>query len=200
MTEVELLDWCRSQSSENGFIEFDKELLNSMARQQAELIKDELAHNTLMKLPAGEVEFFEWLKEADHAVWHDLWGGNDLDHPPYIIGLTFLPEMVDSSGGLFPICDLLSTDNYYFTIGHMVDKESEILIDSVRDRFSNKEKLTVAQLLVLEISLGPVDIWHFAFKYKLSVEKAKSAAQELVEDDVLVHLKDAEHLAGFLEF
>ncbi len=200
MTDKQILDWCRKQSDENGFIEFGEEIFGSLSHHQAELIKNKLSHNTLMRLPADEIKFFDWLKEADYKVWHDLWNGDDLEHPPYIISLAFLPEIIDSSGGGFPICDLLTADNYYFTIGHMVDKESKILIDSVRERFANKDKLTVAQLLVLEISLGPVDIWHFAYKYNLKVEKAKSAAHELVEDDVLVHLKEAEHLAGFIEF
>lgn len=200
MTDGQLLDWCRNQSDDNGFIEFDGEIFDSISQQQAELIKNELSHNILIKLPKQEINFFDWLKEADYEVWHDLWGGDNIDHQPYIVGLTYLPQMVDSSCGGFPICDLRSTDNYYFAEGHMVDKESKILIDSVRDRFSNKEKLTVSQLLVLEISLGPVDIWHFAYKYKIGVEKAKFAVQELVEDEVLVHLKDAEYLAGFIEF
>ena len=56
------------------------------------------------------------------------------------------------------------------------------------------------QLLALQISAEPIDIWHFAYKNKFEIETAKKAAESLVEDNALVHFKEAEYLAQFVDF
>jgi len=53
-------------------------------------------------------------------------------------------------------------------------------------------------LLALEISVSPIDIWHFAYKHKVPLRDAKAAVAQLVDDHALVHITDAEHLARFI--
>ena len=72
------------------------------------------------------------------------------------------------------------------------------MIDSVKERVLAKEPLTVAQLLALEISFGPIDIWRFAYHHQISLDSAKNAVKVLVDDGVLIHIKDAETLARFI--
>ena len=149
-----------------------------------------------MKLPQEEIVFFEWLKDKDKKVWDDLWKSEEEE---YIIALNFLPYLIEHSRG-FPICDLLENDNYYFLPKHMVDKESEIMIDSVQKRYRERKTLTVEQTLVLEISVTPIDIWHFCYRYNIEIDRAKQAVSNLVDDGILVHLKETEHLAHFIDF
>lgn len=193
-------EYIKNWLEENPYVEFTDELIYEMPNEAAEEIAKRYGNRGLMKLPSKEIEFFEWVKRNDPNVWDDLWTGDTLDNESYVITLNFLPLLKKFPDRGFPICDLLSTDNYYFTAQHMVDKESEMMVESVKQRFKGKHKLTLAQLLVLEISIDPIDIWHFAYKYKVNIDDAKEAAHELVEDGVLVHLKDADHLSSFIEF
>lgn len=193
-------EYIKNWLEENPYVEFTDELIYEMPDEAAEEIAKRYGNRGLMKLPSKEIEFFEWVKRNDPNVWDDLWTGDTLDNESYVITLNFLPLLKKFPDRGFPICDLLSTDNYYFTAQHMVDKESEMMVESVKQRFKGKHKLTLAQLLVLEISIDPIDIWHFAYKYKVNIDDAKEAVHELVEDGVLVHLKDADHLSSFIEF
>jgi hypothetical protein len=52
--------------------------------------------------------------------------------------------------------------------------------------------------LALEISMGAIDIWHFAYKHKIDLTQAKKAVSDMVDDGVLVHLTESEHLIPFL--
>jgi hypothetical protein len=115
------------------------------------------------------------------------------------VGMSFLPVLINKMRG-YPICDLLDNDNYYFTSAHIVDKESEILLESARTRFMNNEDLTTAQLLILQISVSPTDIWHFAYNFNIDINEAKKAVEDLVQDNALVHLKEVEYLAPFIDF
>jgi hypothetical protein len=149
-------------------------------------------------LPEKEIIFFEWLKINDTPVWNDLWNDELLE--PYIVSLIFLPVLIKRGYRGFPICDLIENDNYYFTPQHLADKESEIFSESAKTIYLNKGKMTIPQLLAMEISLDPIDIWHFAYKHQISVAECKKAVLDLVNDEVLVHLKDASHLSTFIDF
>lgn len=172
------------------------EQIASMDLITAEAIKNKYHGKLMLKLPNGEVQFFEWLKENDPDVWKDLW--EDTPDKEYIVSIDFLPYLIRHKTG-FPICDLINNENCYFVPLHINSRESEMLSDTLKVRLNNKEPLTPAQLLLLEISLHPIDIWHFAYKYKLDLEKAKNAVRQLVDDETIVHFKDAEHLANFIE-
>ncbi|MDQ1267285.1 MAG: hypothetical protein QG635_2439 [Bacteroidota bacterium] len=151
-----------------------------------------------MRLPEKEIKFFEWLAINDENVWKDLW--DDADAEPYVVGISFLPMLLAKNGRGFPICDLLNCENFYFSEQHLVDEESRIIIDTARNLFTEHKKLTPAQLLALEISFDPIDIWHFAYKYNMNLTEAKNAVKVLVQDKALVHLTDAAHLAALINF
>lgn len=191
---IEIID---SQSNSNHFIELSDEIFQSLDNEIAKSLADKYGSSLLMKLPSREIKFFEWLYENDRDIWNDLWGNTEEE--PYIVGMSFLPVLINKMRG-YPICDLLHNDNYYFTSAHIVDKESEILLESAKTRFMNNEDLTIAQLLILQISVSPVDIWHFAYNFNIDINEAKKAVEELVQDNALVHLKEVEHLAPFIDF
>jgi hypothetical protein len=196
--------------TEAEYSQLDDKLMN--------LLLAEFAGKYMIRLPEAEIDFFEWVKTNDYAVWNDIW--NDLyieendevaaetnSHSeyvaadvPYLVSIDLLPLLLNKDGRGFPICDLQTTDNYFFTMDNMVDEESKLLIEAVRELFWKNEQMTVGQMLALEISLEPIDIWHFAYKYKLDINTAKSAVKTLVDDNVLVHLCEAEYVAPFIHF
>jgi len=193
MKEVSLEEWCAYQLKQDTIIEIPEEMFKLLDNDQVNYIVDILGGKKLITLPKAEIEFFEWLKVNDPNVWNDIWVDEIYD--PYIVSINMLPDLVgiDNDRG-FPICDLVNCDNYYFSLDFMQDEESKIVIDSAQERLLDKEKLTTAQKLALEIYLAPIDIWHFAYKYRISLDEAKAAVIELVEDDALVHLKEYEFL------
>ncbi|MBX3042541.1 MAG: hypothetical protein KIT33_00440 [Candidatus Kapabacteria bacterium] len=199
MTDKEIVKWCSKQSPEIDFIDISDSLIKEINESQANYILNYFSHNTLFKLPQSEIDFFEWLKVFDEKVWLDLWKDDELN-PPYYVSLLFLPVLIKGGYRGFPICDLLENDNYYFAPVHLVDKESQIFAESSKTRFMNRESLTVPQLLAIEISMDPIDIWHFAYKHKIEITEAKKAVKSLVDDELLVHLKEAGYLATFLDF
>lgn len=198
MQEHELIEWFANESGQGDYIVIPEDILRTIDGSRAEQLSKHFGHNTLIRLPISEIDFFEWLRESDYKVWNDLWGGTDED--PYVVGISFLPLLIEKNGRGFPICDLMNNDNYYFSMSHMVDEESKAMIESSRERFMEGLELTVAQLLAVEISIAPIDIWHFAYKHNISLEIAKDAVHQMTEDHVLVHLKEAGHLAHFIDF
>lgn len=196
MSNEELLNWCEKYSLENEIFDFPDDIFGSINKVNSKLIVDNYGKHKFMRLPKKEIKFFEWLKTNDRKVWDDLWKA---DEEAYIVSINFLPMLLDNARG-FPICDLVENDNYYFTEQHAVDQEAKLLIESVQHLYHDHKQLTVEQTFILEVSLYPIDVWRFAYRYGLSVERAKKAVDTLVEERILVHLKDAEHLANFIDF
>ena len=196
MTEQDLLEYCEDSIAHQNYIQLPEDLFNALTPEMVSLLVKKYGNTNMLMLPEKDLRFFEWVKNNDPEVWNDLWAGDDLQ--PYLVSTTLLPAIRTKARG-FPICDLLETHNYYFSEAHISDKESEILLESVKKRFMDNKTLTTPQLLLLEISLAPIDIWRFAFNHKIEIDEAKAAVHALVEDEVLVHLKDAEHLAHFLD-
>ncbi len=197
MTSQEIIDWIQKEKSSNLPISIPNEIFEQIDEKLANIIAEKFASDTLIHLPMHETEFFEWLRENDRNVWDDLWSG--VEEKPYIVSIALLPLMVKKFSG-YPICDLLNNDNYYFTEEMIVRKTSHLLLETLREKFLRREPLTVAQALLLEISANPVDIWHFAYYHKLSIDEVKQAVRELVEDNLLLHFKKAEELAEFVQF
>ena len=198
MTDDELIDYCRASIEKLDYILFEEDVYNSLSREQGEMLAIYFASDTLMYLPNYEVKFYEWLRKNDPAIWADLW--DEKSDKPYLVGCSYLPRLIGNEGRGFPICDLENNDNFYFAPAHMTDEESKVLIETARTRFQNKESLSTAQLLALEISVDPIDIWHFAYKHQLTIDEAKAAAYNLIEDRALVHLTDAAHVAMFIDW
>lgn len=197
METQEILDWCISQSLDDGYIIIPEEMFISLDFKAASQIADYFENRILIKLPEREIEFFEWLKENDLPVWNDLWYNPDIE--PYLVSISFLPVMIDSTVG-FPICDLENLDNYFFMPEMIEGKEAELFLESITKRFKTKGDLTLSQALLLRISLFPTDIWHFAYNYKLPLDSIKEAVKELVDEQMLIHLPSREHIAAFINF
>ncbi|TAL67597.1 MAG: hypothetical protein EPN82_14180 [Bacteroidetes bacterium] len=198
MTDIELIKWCEEEAKGKKYITFTEDIFLSLSLAQSELIVKKFGSNTLLMLPEKEISFFNWLKEQAPEVWDDLWGNLEIGEELYTVAIGFLPKLLEKARG-FPICDLLNSDNYYFTKSHIITPESEMMLDSVKERFMAHQPLTIGQLLILEISVAPIDIWRFAYNHNLKIEDVKKAVENLVEDKVLIHLNKAEHLAAFVE-
>lgn len=183
----------------------DEQLFN-FSNEEIDFIVSKFGGKLMIKLPQTEIIFFEWLKINDPDVWDDIWNNNnyadedDTNDELYSVSIILLPYILDDNGRGFTICDLINNDNYYFHIDNMVGEEAQIIIDSAKKLFKQTQKITIAQLLAIEISIAPIDIWHFAYKHKLNINEAKKAVQELVDDDALVHLTQAEYLMPFIPF
>lgn len=182
--------------NKDGVLEIPQDVFETLGKEHAEIIKKEFKAAQMLKLPESEISFFEWLKEHDLVVWNDLWGDDELH---YTISIEFITKLIEKDGRGFPICDLRTVDNYYFPTQVLVDRESDVMVEAAKVRFMERQGLTPSQLLALEIHFGGIDIWHFAYKHKIELQEAKKAVESLVEDQILVHLKDAEHLAPILE-
>lgn len=197
MMEVgELVEWCRREAQRRGWVEFPPGLLEELTVEQAQQLAQALQKTTLMRLPEREVAFFEWLRKADPPVWQDLWGnaGEDL----YVVGISFLPFLLREPQRGFPICDLVSADNYYFAPEHITPVEGQAFLDAAREALLEGMPLTLAQEFLLEVSTGPLDIWHFAYHRHLPVEAVKEAVAELVAGKVLLHFRSAEDVAEYV--
>jgi hypothetical protein len=196
-----------NQNTIDNCVHLGDEQLFNFSVDEINFIVSEFGGKRMVKLPQAETIFFEWFKINDPDVWDDLWNDNKYDEEDYAVSdelysvsITLLPYILDDSGRGFPICDLINNDNYYFHIDNMIGEESKIIIDSAKELFRNTQKITIAQLLAIEISIAPIDIWHFAYKHKLNLNEAKKSVQELIDDDALVHLTQAEYLIQFLPF
>jgi len=191
-----ILDWFERSLERDKPVSIPPDIFDALTPELAQNIAERFRSYGLIRLPAYEQEFFEWLRSADAAVWDDLWGGND---EPYVVSVAFLPTLLDRRRG-FPICDLMSTDNYYFFPAMLEwTAEARDYTEAVRNRFAAGETLSPEQLLVLDISTGgAIDIWHFAYYHQIPLSEAKAAVATLVEDKVLAHLRTAELLAPFV--
>lgn len=196
MDNREIINFCKNQLERNDYIVFPEDVFNGLSEENTKTIIKIFGKSEVMKLPEKEIDFFEWLKINDRDIWNDLW---DAEEDPYVVSVNFLPLLMNKTRG-FPICDLLNNDNYYFTSSHMVDQESKDMIESVQKMYMDKKKLTIEQTLVLEISIAPIDIWRFAYRYNIPIERAKNVVSNLVDEKILVHLKESEHIANFIEF
>jgi hypothetical protein len=193
MTTSELMAYCATSLENNSFLVFDDVVLKHITRAQAEVIQHKYGSHKLMYLPTYEIEFFEWLRSEDPDVWNDLWAADE--RPAYVVSLAHLSDFCGQVEGVFHIRDLQSVDNYFFSPEMLLEKESADFLNAVRNRYTQHQSMTVAQLLALEVSTGPVDIWHFAYRRKLKVADVKIAVRQLVDDRILLHVPNADHLS-----
>ena len=187
-----------ADSDLRSVITFNPEILSSLSIDDAKEIITQVGSTYLMRLPEKEIAFFEWLKEYHPLVWNDLWG-NDEEEYKYTVGLELLPLMLDPVRG-FPICDLVTQENYYFVPDHLIGDEITFYLDAVKERYIKQETVTVAQLLVLEISMAPIDAWRFSYHHRIEMERVLKAIKELKEEGMLLHLGKADDLADFVTF
>ncbi|MDH7515793.1 MAG: hypothetical protein QHI48_07970, partial [Bacteroidota bacterium] len=136
----------------------------------------------LLRMPPRERRFFDWLHEEDPDVWKDLWG----DDEEMLVALSFLADFRDGGRG-FTICELESVPNYFFTAEH-IRKPAVEMLGEILDRAERGEELAIGEGLLFEMLNGPIDIWHFAYRYGIPLARAKAAAEELAEHGWIVHL------------
>ena len=187
-----------AQSGSTGTLTFEESILSAISVDDAKTILTHIGTAHLMQLPQKEIQFFEWLREHHPLVWNDLWGNDDQDHL-YSVGLEFLPLILDPIRG-FPICDLMTVENYFFVPDHLIGEDVDFYLEAVKERYIKQETVTVAQLLVLEISMAPIDAWRFSYHHRIEMERVMKAIQDLKEEGMLLHLGKAEDLADFVSF
>jgi len=182
------------QMDGQSYIEFDPDFLASLRLDQVHAIIDKFHGRALMKIPQDEIDFFSWLKENDRPVWNDLWEDED---DVYLVSIDLLSCFI--KGGLgFPICDLVDQENYWFNTRHIKPKGMEEL-ERIINKLENGNKVSVGEAFLLEISLRPVDIWHFCYKNNIPVNSLKKAVDDLVYNGFLVHLTDREDLVKYID-
>lgn len=197
MTTTELMELCDRTLAERGYLALRDEEWRSLNAEQIFALRDRFGARVLMQLPDSEVAFFEWMRSNDPPAWTDLWGGED---EPYLVSLAHLDDLVGAtSPRAFVIRDLIGVDNYFFSPHLLIEKESDAFVDAVRERFATHQSLTPAQLLALEASVGPIDIWHFAYRHNIPLETAKQAVRQLVDDRILLHVPRADHLVQYFD-
>lgn len=196
----ELDDIINNSLKFDNHLEIEEEIFDKLTIEDAKYIDEKTHKRILFRLPEKEIKFFEWLKEQEPLVWNDLWKNDDISEYPYLVSTIFLPVIIENKDRGFPICDLRTVDNYYFSLDHMVDEESKVFIDVAKAKLKERARMTTTELLSLEISLGDIDIWHFAYKFSLPIKQCKEAVHQLSRDYALVHLKEAEYIAPFIKF
>ena len=193
----EILSWLKSLNDGRKVLIIPNNIFLKLNNDDCLYLIDFLGSFIFLMLPYKEIIFFEWLKINDEVIWNDLWKINQDE--PYIVSISFLPQLLNKSRG-FPICDLQLNDNYYFNSLHIINEESKAMLDAAKTRFTDNKLIDTAQLLAIEISMAPIDIWRFCFNHKIPIEDGKLAVASLVEDNILLHLKTAEEISEFIEF
>lgn len=197
MMDNEVVQWVR-ENRQNGIVEFPDDLLRSLTPEQMLLLSREFGATTMVRLPAADIRFFEWLRHEDAEVWNDLWE-DDIQPEPYVVGMSLLPDLLKSNRG-FPICDLLELPNFYFTHKHVQGEEARPYLEAVRLRLENGDEIGIPEFLLLEIAREPIDIWRFAYMYQISVDVAKQAVTQLVEDEMLAYTPSRDELSEYFDF
>ena len=185
------------QKKKKQYIQFSERELEKLRPAEAEKIVEHFRGNTLIRLPESEIKFFEWLKEADEAVWNDLWQ-DDQEDESYLVSVDFLMDFIRETPS-FPICDLIDEPNYWFTFKHIKPEGLEYLQEEIRLKVETDEDLSLEELFLLEISVSPTDIWHFSHRHQVPVERMKQAIADMVYKGWIVHLTDRDDLVKYLE-
>ncbi len=207
MTTEELIHFVHSQMVQphtmaHAIVTIPDEIFWTITREQATALTEAFGTTVFLRLPESEQKFFEWLRRTEPAVWNDLWG---MDVPegeseePYLVGLGLLPEMLHEARG-FPICDLTTQPNFFFSIKNFNAEEIKPMIDAIVQRIENKVDVSAKEILLMEIRRAPIDAWRFAYFYKVPIDDVKLIVAELVEDGVLRYAADREDMSEFLEW
>lgn len=171
----------RIQSSPHSLKLSDAEI-DALSEDDISALIAQHGSTVLMHLNDRERTFFDWVKEEDPDVWNDLWA----DDEDQLVTLAFLKNLGKRGNG-FPICELETTDNYYFTIRHIKPDGIEALY-GILDKVESGAELSIAEALMFELLSHPIDIWHFCYKYGIPLSKGKATVGELEKHDWLIHL------------
>ncbi|MBN1447178.1 MAG: hypothetical protein JXA28_04550 [Bacteroidetes bacterium] len=167
--------------------------VDALSARDIEILQAEYGGSVLMHLPPRERRFMEWLKTEDPGVYEDLWG----DDSNLLISLSFLQDLQEGGPG-FRICELEGHSNYYFVPRHIRQEGSEAL-GAILAKAERGEELAVEEVLMYEIVRAPIDIWHFCYRYGVSVLRGKEAVRQLSAHNWLVHLPLREDLVPYID-
>lgn len=182
------------QRQQDGYLQFSAQELAAIRTDEVNHVIDFFHGYSLMKLPQSEIDFFEWLKKYDTAVWNDLWG-EDVDL--YLVSTDFLRQLTGNSPQ-FPICDLVDQENYWFCKRHIKPKGMEQLEETLL-KIDGGLELGLAELFLFEVSVANTDIWHFTYHHNLDLQEMKEVISDMVYEGWLVHLPDREDLVKYIE-
>ncbi len=177
-----------------GYIQFSPDELNALSLTQVEKLVEHWHGHTMMRLPEEEIAFFEWLKKEDPDVWDDLWGDGE---DSYMVSIDLLPQFLKEKNN-FPICDLRETDNYYFTHEHIKNKGREEM-PAIIEKTDKQTPLNLDELLLFELHIAPIDIWHFSYRYEAPLKTVKAMIDDMVYKGWIVHLTDREDLVRYID-
>lgn len=196
MTFADVLHLIAESITRNGYIELPDNILGELTPGDVASIRQAYGATYVMKLPAHEVAFFEWLRSAAPDVWSDIWASTE--EAPYLVSLAHLPDLAGAMHpGSYWIRDLQSVPNYFFMPDMLLEKESADFLAASRNRLMDQQRVSLAQAFALQASVGPVDLWHFAYHHQIPIAEVKDAIQSLVDDHILVHVPSAEHLSDY---
>jgi hypothetical protein len=193
MTTQELTTYIHDHLEHNAestlaTVEIPDEIFWTITREQAKEVAEHFGGAVFLRLPASERKFFEWLRSEEESVWNDLWASDYPDEneqtPPYLVGISLLPEMVYEARG-FPICDLSTQPNYFFSYKNFNAEEIKPMIDAIVQRIEDKVDVAPKEILLMEIRRAPIDAWRFAYFYKMPIAEVKRMVADLVEDGLL---------------
>lgn len=162
--------------------ELSEEEYLAITPEQADELVAMYGGTTLIKLPERERTFFDWLKVNDRPIWDDLWGEDD--GGDYFVALSHLPSFLPSRRG-FPICDLVTHDNYYFTEVEITNEDGKLALDSALDVVKEHGSLTPYQAFLIEVWRGPIDQWRFAWMYDLPLPEVKKMIHWMLTENLL---------------
>jgi hypothetical protein len=190
-TAQQIITTLREESP--AILEISDEEIDAFTEEDISAIQVEFGASVLMKLPAREQAFMQWLRENDAGVYDDLWEDDEM----LLVSLSFLPDF-RSGGRGFLICELREHNNYFFTPKH-VKPEGAAGLKGILKKVENKLELAIEEALMFEIIRGPVDIWHFCHRHGVPLARGKAAVQTLSSHNWLVHLPLGEDLTSYLE-
>lgn len=167
--------------------------VDALSAETIARIQEEFAASILLELPPRERAFMDWLRSEDAQVYNDLWS----DDEDLLVSLLHLPALQRAGEG-FPICELESAPNYYFTKRHIL-KDGVDAMPAILDRAERGEQLSVGEGLMFEVLKRPLDLWHFCYRYGVPVDMGKRVVADLVARGWLVHLVQREDLAKYLD-
>jgi len=183
------------QKKEKNYLSFSAEELSAFRADEVQYIIDYFHGHTLMQLPQVEIDFFDWLKKSDAAVWDDLWG-DQID--TYLVSIDFLRQLADPQT-TFPICDLVEEPNYWFSARHIKPQGMQRL-EEILLKIENDEALAADELFLFELTQRATDIWHFCYRHHFNVNRMKQLIEQLVYEGLLVHLPNREDLVKYIDF
>ncbi len=183
----------RLLESDSNVLELSDNEIDGLSDDDIEYLQEIYGGTTFLRLPPRERAIFDGLKTVETEVWTDLWG----DDEQQLVSFAFLKNLRKTGNG-FAVCELACCVNYYFTPKH-VKPEAFDAVQEILRKADRGEQLATGEVLMYEIMRGPIDIWHFCYRYGVPLEAGKMAVEELDAHQWLVHLTERVDLLRYLE-